>query len=77
MSFSHTLFFLLITIFLLYISSYGFSINTDLLSFDTILITYGVRDTFNVSSVSGIRAYIFENFSSLILPGICGICSFI
>lgn len=67
LSFSHTLFFLLITIFLLYISSYGFSINTDLLSFDTLLI-YGVRDTFNVASVSGIRAYIFENFSSLILP---------
>ena len=67
LSFSNTLFFLLITIFLLYISSYGFSINTNLLSFDTLLI-YGVRDTFNVSSVSGIRAYIFENFSSLILP---------
>ena len=51
------LYFLLITIFLLYISSYGFSINTDLLSFDTILI-YGVRDTFNVSSVSGIKEHI-------------------
>lgn len=67
LSFPQTLFFLLITIFLLYISSYGFTINTDLLSFDTLLI-YGARDTFNVSSVSGIRAYIFENFSSLILP---------
>lgn len=67
LSFSNTLSFLLITIFFIYISSYGFSINPELLSFDSFLI-YGIRDAFNASSVSGVKAYIFENFSSLILP---------
>tara|TARA_B110000438_G_C15735210_1_gene616027 strand:+ start:78 stop:1340 length:1263 start_codon:yes stop_codon:yes gene_type:complete len=67
LSFHHTLFFLLITIFLLYIASYGLSINMDLLSFDGLLI-YGIRDSFNASSIQGIRGYIFENFSSVILP---------